>query len=379
MDKNVLGTPYYRKAKIVDSPKVSEARSAGPKVRGIGLSSGRVRVTSDIAGIGWKGTPPVEGDQGGGTVGASRVQQGLAGKDQRSLAYTRELPLHCGEESGIRSLQQASADNRDTPELTSRTLDENPLDNQEEDDKPESLAGAPDPSTITWPSEELPSPTLEPKEQTTRPIRKTPVPASLPTVATPTRPTTLYLPNPAAPPKNSQPIRQTVAQPWKMAKSSTPSWFHGKPEENAQNFLKEVDRYSILNDLKTEAAKVVVFSTLLSAGLTADLWWTKLDSSKKTTWADMQTEFSKKTGLDYQHEILALHINKEEVGTQVTVAGVPTWAHLQFRVKMQQLVAEAGANETAGLVYQVRENLPTVIKELTTPGLADWTKFLMML
>jgi hypothetical protein len=29
-----------------------------------------------------------------------------------------------------------------------------------------------------------------------------------------------------------------------------------------------------------------------------------------------------------------------------------------------------------GLVYQVRENLPMVIKELTTPGLADWVKFL---
>ncbi|KAG2125442.1 hypothetical protein DEU56DRAFT_759259 [Suillus clintonianus] len=147
-----------------------------------------------------------------------------------------------------------------------------------------------------------------------------------------------------------------------MANSSTPSWFHGKPEENAQNFLKEVDRYIILNDLKMEAAKL-----------------------EKTTWADVQTEFSsrwpaitvaEKTGLDYQREILALRINEEEVGTQVTVAGVPTWAHLQFRVKMQQLVAEAGANETAGLVYQVRENLPTVIKELTTPGLADWTKFL---
>jgi len=64
------------------------------------------------------------------------------------------------------------------------------------------------------------------------------------------------------------------------------------------------------------------------------------------------------------------------VGKQITVAGVPTWAHLQFHTSLQQLVNEAGANTMAGLVYQVRENLPTVIKELTTPGLAEWNKFL---
>ncbi|KIK39080.1 hypothetical protein CY34DRAFT_89856 [Suillus luteus UH-Slu-Lm8-n1] len=170
-----------------------------------------------------------------------------------------------------------------------------------------------------------------------------------------------------------------------MNNNTTPGWFHGKADENAQNFLKEVDRYIILNDLKTEAAKVVVFSTLLSAGSVADLWWTKLDNAKKTAWSDVQAEFNarwpvitivEKTGLDYQREILALRIDEEDLGTQVTVAGVLTWAHMQFRAKLQQLVAEAGSNETAGLVYQVRENMPTVIKELTTPGLADWTKFL---
>lgn len=31
---------------------------------------------------------------------------------------------------------------------------------------------------------------------------------------------------------------------------------------------------------------------------------------------------------------------------------------------------------TTGLVYQVRENLPVVVKELTMPGLVEWKKFL---
>jgi hypothetical protein len=167
--------------------------------------------------------------------------------------------------------------------------------------------------------------------------------------------------------------------------SSTPSWFHGKADENAQNFLREVDRYIVLNDLKTEAGKVMVFSTLLSAGSVADTWWNKLDSSKKTSWADVKIAFmerwpaitvAEKTGLDYQREILALRLSDDEVGTQIIIAGVATWAHLQFHNKLQQLVSEAGAATTTGLVYQVRENLPVVVKELTTPGLGEWKTFL---
>ncbi|KAG2749750.1 hypothetical protein P692DRAFT_201673939, partial [Suillus brevipes Sb2] len=151
------------------------------------------------------------------------------------------------------------------------------------------------------------------------------------------------------------------------------------------NFLREVERYVVLNELKTEQGKIMVFSTLLSAGSIADTWWNKLDSTHKNTWVDVKAAFTsrwpaitvaEKTGLDYQREILALCLAEDEVGKQITVAGVPTWAHLQFHMQLQQLVNEAGANTTAGLVYQVQENLPTVVKELTTPGIADWVQFL---
>ncbi|KIK31713.1 hypothetical protein CY34DRAFT_40854, partial [Suillus luteus UH-Slu-Lm8-n1] len=155
--------------------------------------------------------------------------------------------------------------------------------------------------------------------------------------------------------------------------------------ENAQNFLHEVEHYIVLNELKTELGKITVFSTLLSAGSIADTWWNKLDSAHKNTWGDVKAAFTvhwpaitvaEKTGLDYQREILALRLAEDEVGKQITVTEVPTWAHLQFHTHLQQLVNEAGANTTAGLVYQVRENLPMVVEELTTPGIADWTQFL---
>ncbi|KAG1724573.1 uncharacterized protein EDB91DRAFT_1255168 [Suillus paluster] len=137
--------------------------------------------------------------------------------------------------------------------------------------------------------------------------------------------------------------------------------------------------------MKTEPAKVTVFSTLLSAGSIADTWCNKLSASDKNTWADVKTAFmtrwpaitvAEKTGLDYQHEILALCLVEEELRVQVTIADVPTWSHLQFHASLQQLINEAGTATTAGLIYQVHENLPTIMKELTTPGLTDWKKFL---
>lgn len=147
----------------------------------------------------------------------------------------------------------------------------------------------------------------------------------------------------------------------------------------------EVEWYIVLNDLKTEAGKVMVFSTLLLAGSVADTWWNKLDNSKKTAWTDVKTVFiehwpaitvAEKTVLDYQCEILALCLTDKNIGMQIIIAVVAIWAHLQFHNNLQQLVSKAGAATMTGLVYQVRENLPVVMKELTTPGVVDWKKFL---
>jgi hypothetical protein len=117
----------------------------------------------------------------------------------------------------------------------------------------------------------------------------------------------------------------------------------------------------------------------------ADTWWNRLDSTQKATWVDVKKAFTarwpgiavaEKMGLDYQWEILALCLTDEEFRMQITVAGVPTWPHLQYCTSLHQLVNEAGTATIAGLVYQVHENLPLVMKELTTPGVADWDKFL---
>ncbi|KAG1867292.1 hypothetical protein DFJ58DRAFT_130629 [Suillus subalutaceus] len=216
----------------------------------------------------------------------------------------------------------------DTPELRTSELAANTSDSEHEscevqkqlgwaeeeeaEEDRESLTGAPNPDENTLPTFEESPELLKASSTLMLPFQPLSWPAppitltKPPTVNNPVKPQFIT----KAPVKPSTPLPAK-----KRMAGNTPNWFHGKADENAQNFLRDVDRYIVLNDLKTEAGKVMVFSTLLSAGSMADTWWIKLDSSKKTTWADVKTAFmecwpaipvAEKIGLDYQRKILAL-------------------------------------------------------------------------
>ncbi|KAG2742404.1 hypothetical protein P692DRAFT_20821982 [Suillus brevipes Sb2] len=115
-----------------------------------------------------------------------------------------------------------------------------------------------------------------------------------------------------------------------MASIPVPSIFKGKETENPQNFLREVERYIYLNRIMDEA-------------------------TKKTTWDNVRVEFGKqwpaivvaaKSQLDYQKELLAPRLKEEDVGEQITVAGVMTWSHLHYHGHLQRLFAKDCSSTT---------------------------------
>lgn len=170
-----------------------------------------------------------------------------------------------------------------------------------------------------------------------------------------------------------------------MANVPAPSLFYGSNSENPQNFLREAERYITLNRIPDEATKVIIFSTFISAGSEADNWWVALDACHKQSWADVKTAFeaewpaiavAKKSKLDYQKELLALRLKDEEVGERITVAGVSTWSHLHYHSRLKKLVQDAGVAGAPVFIHQVREALPRVIRDLTSPAPADWNTFL---
>jgi hypothetical protein len=164
-----------------------------------------------------------------------------------------------------------------------------------------------------------------------------------------------------------------------------PAVFHGRNDENAQNFLRATEMYILVNGIKDEAVKIELFGTLISAGSQADLWWTNLDTKHKTSWSAVRAAFiakwpaiiaADKTKLEYQKELLALRMKEEEVGTRITIAGIETWAHIHFHGTLQKLVQDAGVDSAPILIQPVRDALPRTLRDLTSPAPPNWNTFL---
>lgn len=260
------------------------------------------------------------------------------------------------------------------------------LANDEEDDK-ESLAGAPDPSTIIFSEQQPQSPThasvlaLEqlpfPHEQQPSPPReRRPFPSFIQAKPRATKATI-----PAAPALAQ--LRPTPINV--MASGPLPALFHGKESENAQNFMRSTEAYFLINRITDEAMKVALFSALISAGSQADHWWTNLDAQHKGTWTTVKAAFETKwptiavagkTTLEYQKELLALRLKEEDVGERITLAEVTTWSHIHFHNQLKTLVQDAGVANAPVLIHPVRDALPRVLRDLTTPAPPDWNTFL---
>ncbi|KAG1810294.1 uncharacterized protein HD556DRAFT_1436017 [Suillus plorans] len=73
-----------------------------------------------------------------------------------------------------------------------------------------------------------------------------------------------------------------------------------------------------------------------------------------------------KTQREYQKDLLELRFKEEEVGELVTVAGIATWAHIQFHNKLKTLVKDAGVENVPILIQPVREALPQALRDLTS-------------
>lgn len=143
--------------------------------------------------------------------------------------------------------------------------------------------------------------------------------------------------------------------------------------------------YILINGVKDEAVKVAIFSTLISAGSHADLWWTNLNTVHKTSWSAVRAAFvtkwptiiaADKTKLEYQKELLALRIKEEDIGERITVAGIETWSHIHFHSTLKKLVQDAGVETAPILIQPVRDALPRTLRDLTSPAPPDWDTFL---
>ncbi|KAG1774893.1 hypothetical protein EV702DRAFT_1199988 [Suillus placidus] len=219
-----------------------------------------------------------------------------------------------------------------------------------------------EPDNLPFPPAQPPSPPHVPLVQSiSTPAKSRARPATVPTQT----------------PKISAPMAGPVGNP--------PPLFHGRDDENATSFIRSFEGYIIINHITDEAVKILLFSTFISAGSEADVWWTSLSAQAKSTWTLAKAAFlakwpaivvAKKTQREYQKELLELRFKEEEVGERVTIAGIATWAHIQFHNKLKTLVKDAGVENVPILIQPVREVLPRALRDLTSAAPADWDTFL---
>ena len=161
--------------------------------------------------------------------------------------------------------------------------------------------------------------------------------------------------------------------------------FHGCDDENSTNFIWNFEGYIIVNHIVDEAMKILLFSTFISAGSEADVWWTNLTPNEKSTWTLAKAAFlmnwpaiviAGKTQREYQKDLLELQLKEDDIGERVTVAGMATWAHIQFHNRLMTLMKDAGVEHVPILIQPVREALPRALRDLTSASHADWNAFL---
>ncbi|KAG1812771.1 uncharacterized protein BJ212DRAFT_1301268 [Suillus subaureus] len=141
----------------------------------------------------------------------------------------------------------------------------------------------------------------------------------------------------------------------------------------------------MVNHISDEAIMILLLGTFISAGSDTDIWWTGLGTSQKATWTQAKAAFlakwpaivvTGKTQREHQKDLLELQFKEEEVRERVTVAGIATWAHIQFHNKLKMLVKDAGVEHVPILIQPVWEALPQALRDLTSAVPADWDAFL---
>jgi len=82
-----------------------------------------------------------------------------------------------------------------------------------------------------------------------------------------------------------------------------------------------------------------------------------------------------KTTKDYEKELLELTLAEEDVGTIKTKSGVQAWTHVIWAEAVLALAKLAKVKKSAVLIWQVREWLPEIVRDLLVEEYTNWEMF----
>jgi len=155
--------------------------------------------------------------------------------------------------------------------------------------------------------------------------------------------------------------------------------------ENAGDFIKAYNRSMMfLNPLATDVQKMTALANYLGTGSPAKQWYQDLMANIPASWNDLVTAFNtrwptgrsvKQTSGEYQTELLEHKILEGDVGVIKTIEQQRKWTHVKWAEDAMELATLAGIEAGPTLIYQVRKNLPKVIRKQLANEYTDWATF----
>lgn len=216
----------------------------------------------------------------------------------------------------------------------------------------------------------LPIPTPHPKLHDT--TSQSPI---LPKAPPPTRTATPQ-------PSSTTPVPKKVPN---MANVANIELFSGELDGNVQpkDFLKAFRRTMRNLSITSEVERIECFIDYLVSNSPAEEWYID-EGSNETSWQGFEASFivrfpgaeaAKKTKSELEREILEMRLGTEELNKTETHLGVTVETHKVFADKLLDLAKRAKFEKTTTSIWQVRDNLPDILKSKVGESHTDWMAF----
>ena len=163
--------------------------------------------------------------------------------------------------------------------------------------------------------------------------------------------------------------------------------FHGKDSatENPQDFIKAFNHaMRECTAITTEYEKIEALADYMVGGSAAEEWYNGLSAECQLSWDKLRYAFDQRwppiqraarTTKDYEKELLELTLAEEDIGTIKMKSGVQAWTHVIWAEGALALAKLAKVEKSAVLIWQVREKLPEMVRDLLDEEYANWEMF----
>ncbi|PPR06467.1 hypothetical protein CVT24_002609 [Panaeolus cyanescens] len=151
-----------------------------------------------------------------------------------------------------------------------------------------------------------------------------------------------------------------------------------QPSAFLKNFAKVQRACSV-----AETQYCDIFGDYLVSNSPAAKWFAS-QSTPKSSWPALKKAFmdrfpdipeAEETKPDIQRRLLELRLDVARLGEKEKVAGTEVWSHVAFAGQIRNLAAEAGIDNEPSMIFMVRDELPTRIRDKIPANHSSWSSF----